>query len=290
MLYNLKAKSLLKFSELYSNPIIKNIINTYKDLELPRVESIRLRGKQLEGNKYRTKNGSLLISSSNANKYKEKVSIIERDIYLYRLLTYNGEGFRIPTTFTNAGGRVGDSINMMPSWIRDMIKYKGSKMIEKDFSTLHPNIVLKIYSDKDNEIQKPITHQEIADYLGKSRLSIKQNHLSFFNDQESSMKRYRIWDYYINNYPIMLTNLINDRENWNIIANITGLTKHKYTSRILFIEEVKLMTNIINILNKRNIPILYIYDALLVSPKYSEELKEIMNNESSKMNIKSKVL
>ena len=44
-----------------------------------------------------------------------------------------------------AGGRISDSITLMPSWIRKLIKINGRYINQIDFTCLHPNLAVQIY-------------------------------------------------------------------------------------------------------------------------------------------------
>ena len=46
--------------------------------------------------------------------------------------------------------RVYDSLSLIPSWIRNEIKFDGINMYEADYKCLHPNLIMNIYQQKMN--------------------------------------------------------------------------------------------------------------------------------------------
>ena len=83
------------------------------------------------------------------------------------------------------------------------------------------------------------------------------------------MKTSPLFDYYRKLAPKMLQRIINDKK----------ISKYKYKStyRKLFKKEVEIMTDVITSLNKMNIYVGYIYDALFFEPKDFNVVKSIMD-------------
>src|ERR1035437_10361686 len=92
-----------------------------------------------------------------------------------------------------SGGRVVDSFTLMPSWIRNLVKINGKRLIECDYIALHPNIAIKLYGGKTEYI----THGDVALELKLKVLPVKVEHLSFFNKKVWGMKHSFLYDYYL---------------------------------------------------------------------------------------------
>jgi hypothetical protein len=180
-------------------------------------------------------------------------------IYDYLLTNLN-----IPiVTGSKAGGRVITKLNMMPSIIRQLVKINGSNINECDYSTLHPNLANMLYGDSKDKI----THDNVAEYLNISRNDAKIEHLSFFNKRISSMKKSPLYNYYNNKHNTLLTNVINDKKEFN----------HYITSRKLFSLETQLMEECILIAEKMDIKVIYVFDALYCDDNNKITLNKIMN-------------
>ena len=200
---------------------------------------------------YRTKKGKVLKflnkrKRENIKDYKNK-SFVEMGITKFHLLV--DDGFKIPTpSFKKAGGRVYDSFNTLNGWIREQILIDGEQTIEKDFKALHPNLVNLIYGGNT----KYITHEKIAQVLNIDVTIVKKEHLSFFNQHPKQMEKSIVYQYYKEHEPEMLERVIIDK-----LKN-----GHKITSKRLFTLEVKIMSEIIKQLNKKDIVVGYTFDAL----------------------------
>lgn len=83
------------------------------------------------------------------------------------------------------------------------------------------------------------------------------------------MKQSPIFSYYEKNESKMLENIIKEKNNSPFL--------HRITSRRLFAKEVEIMTQVIEELNKENVYVGYIYDALFCHPKQADRVKEIMD-------------
>lgn len=248
------------------NIIGRNLINIYGRLSLPSESEIISTGKKLVKLKYITKKGKkLTMRNKHSDDYWSDIScrsFVEDNIELYNYLTT--DGFVIPNIGSEAsGGRVVDSFTLMPSWIRKLIKIDGEETVEIDFKCLHPNIAVSIYSGNRNYI----THKLLADKLDIDIKTVKIEHLSFFNKEIYQMKKSVLFEYYEENEPWMLKNILKDK----------GTNGHKVTSIKMFEKETEIMTEVIKRLNDLGINVLYVYDALLSKKSDYETVKKIMN-------------
>lgn len=248
------------------NIIAKNLINVYGLLSLPSSKELLKIGKKLVKEDYHTKKGKkLTVRNKHTNEYWNDYSsrsFVEDNIELYEYLTFNG--FIVPSIGgENSGGRVVDSFTLMPSWIRNQIKIDGEETVEIDFKCLHPNIAVSIYLGNRNYI----THKLLADKLDIAIKTVKIEHLSFFNKEIYQMKKSVLFEYYEENEPWMLKNILKDK----------GTNGHKVTSIKMFEKETEIMTEVIKRLNDLGINVLYVYDALLSKKSDYETVKKIMN-------------
>ena len=256
-------------SETIDNPICKNLIKVYGSIELPTKEEVLAEGRRLVKEKKKTKKGKLI---SSLNKHKKEYfkdaderSFIEESIEIFEYLTDNG--FMVPRVGNaKSGGRISDSFTLMPSWIRNLVKMDGKKMIEADYSALHPNIAMSLYGGS----KEFITHAEISKESGIDIDSVKIEHLSFFNKTEKDMYKSNLVNYYSKNELTMLRNLLEEKR--------TSEFEHKITSMRMFKKEVDIMTEVIKDLNKVGIYVIYVYDALMCTESDKEEVTKMMNN------------
>lgn len=256
------------------NPIGKNLIKFYQMVELPSLQEIKAEAKRLIKAGYITKKGKILTK---LNKHKKEYfkdwrnrSFVEENIILFQRLTE--DGFLIPTiNEENAGGRVTDSFNLMPSWIRNLCKINGQPIQECDFSALHPNLAVKIYGGNT----KYISHQKVAETLSMDVKMVKIQHLSFFNLEVQDLAKNPLFDYYTRNEPEMMERMFQDK-----IEN-----DHTSTSRKMFRLETQIMTSVIEQLNHRGIFVMYVYDALYTTPKNQSIVIDLMNEEALKMGV-----
>lgn len=253
-------------SRSMKNIICQNLCNLYGQIELPTHAEIISEAKRLIKQDFYTKKGKKLtfLNKHKRDYYKnpEELSFVEQSIKLFDFLTSNG--FMIPQpTGAHNGGRVVDSFTLMPSWIRNLVKINGKKIVEADFSGLHPNIAATLYSGKT----KFITHGQVSQETGLDIKSIKIEHLSFFNKTPQDMTRSPLFNYYLNKETDMIIDLIADK-------NKNG---HKITSKKMFTKEVEIMTMAIEKLNKEQIYVGYVYDAIFCEPAYKNRVIEVMN-------------
>jgi hypothetical protein len=265
----------------FNDSICKNLLEFYPQLELPKIDDLFKEAKKLIKSGYRTKKGKRLCSlnkhSRNYFKSENKLSFVEDGIYRYKFLTERG--LFIPISGSEAsGGRVIDSLTLMPGWIRNLIKINGERLIECDFICLHPNIAMKLYGDC--ELYPYLTHQNVASSVGIDIIKVKKEHLSLFNKPIVQIMHSPLYKYYTNLEGSIMDNVIEEKAK-------SGFG-HKITSRRLFKIEVELMTKIIKALNQENIYVGYVYDALLCKPKDVQRVLEIMNSTALALGIKTK--
>lgn len=249
-----------------TNPICSNLIMMYPKIDLPTSEELLVIGKQLVKEGRTTKKGKILtMRNRHLNEYwkdADNRSFVEDNIKLFEFLT--GRGFMIPSAGDmRSGGRVVDSFTFMPAWIREQITIDGKKLIECDYSALHPNIAIKLY---DGSLVY-LTHNLVAKKKGIDLKDVKIAHLSFFNMTWNAMRKSPLFGYYETNEPDMLARIYRDK-------NEHG---HKITSQKMFAVEVDIMSAVIRDLNAKGVYVLYVYDALLCEEKDSELVAETMN-------------
>jgi hypothetical protein len=272
-------KRLLKSYKLATeNPICKNLIAFYPNICLPSIDQIRKEARRLIKSDYVTKKGKKLkFLNKHSKSYfanPEKYSFVEDAIEIFRYLTSNG--LIIPKQGSEeSGGRVVDSFTLMPSWIRRLVKIDGKAHVECDYSCLHPNIAIALYGGK----QEYLTHGNIELVTGINNAIVKKEHLSFFNKSVWQMKQSPLWEYYQETEPEMIENIIREKQRSNY--------KYKVTSRRLFENEVKLMSDVIVILNAEGINVGYVYDALFCHPKHAYRVKDVMDEVALKHGIKT---
>ncbi|AIZ41223.1 hypothetical protein [Cellulophaga baltica] len=255
-----------KLNRASKNPIGKNLISLYGRIELPTENEILIEGRRLVKEGYRTKKGKLLTYLNKRSKDYfsdfESRSFIEENLKQFKYLT--SSGYMIPNIGDiKSGGRVVDSFNLMPSWIRQMCLIDNEEIVELDYSAFHPNIALSIFEGNTQFL----THQQVAKDLDKNVQEVKIEHLSFFNKHPNEMKKSILYRYYSSKEPLMLNRIIQDKHRNN----------YKNTSKLLFNKEVEIMTECIKALNKRNVYVIYVYDALYCKKSDKNIVKEILN-------------
>jgi len=267
------------YTNAIENPICRNLFHFYAKITLPTIEEIHLEARRLINLKFHTKNGKRLayLNKHNRLDFKgDKISFVEDAIKLYNSLTDGGLMIPVPGS-DKSGGRVVDSLTLMPGWIRALIKIGGEYLVECDYSCLHPNIISANYGGT----QGWITHCGIASEFGLEEKAVKREHLSFFNKRADQMKKSKLYKYYTDQQPEMMRNVISEKYQTEY--------GHKITSRRMFKQEVEIMTDVIIQLNQEDIYVGYIYDALLCHPKHTDRVKEIMNSTILKNGVKTKV-
>lgn len=252
----------LEFNSLKDNSIVKNILPLYPRITYPTIEEIIIEAKRLIKSKY-SKKGRELIFRKDIKDLTEVSKYIIVEDCIERFNNHKDRGVLSISSSENAGGRVAYNLNLINSWIRNLIKIDGEEIVEVDFAAFHPAIAIKIY----NGNQKYITHQYVAEELNLELNQVKKQHLSYFNDKIQGMFNRNVHDYYKLNEPWMVENIINDKKE----------NGYKMTSRRMFGLEVQIMSEIIEILNSKGIYLIYIYDALGCKKSDLETVKRTMN-------------
>ncbi len=254
-----------QLKEANKNPICSNLFNIYPEIDLPTTKELLAIGKQLAKGYLTRKGKRLTMRNKHPNNYWKDYhnrSFVEDNIELFEFLTKRG--FMIPTVGDErSGGRVVDSFTLMPAWIRNEITISGKKLVECDYTALHPNIAVKLYGGS----QSFITHPKVAEKTGINEKEVKIEHLSFFNKNWYGMMESPLFDYYSKNEATMLENIRKDK-----LAN-----GYKITSKKMFAVEVDIMTDVIKCLNSVGVYVLYVYDALLCEEKDKALVIETMN-------------
>lgn len=283
--YNMKNEVLINkrnkmlnnlFKIANKNTIANNLINLYGDIDLPTTKELLIEGKKLSKAKTKTKKNKIItLRNKHVNEYwndSENRSFVEDDIELFSYLTKNN--FMIPIIGgEKSGGRVVDSFTLMPSWIRNLVKIDGEKIVEVDFKALHPNIAMTIYGGS----KKYLTHQYVADVTGIDIKDIKVEHLSFFNKEVWQMKKSPLYSFYSSEEPTMIKEIEEDKYN--------SANKHKITAMKMFKLEVDIMTETIKRLNNKGIYVGYVYDALFCKESDAKEVADIMNEVAIKFGV-----
>ncbi len=275
-LYKKKNESLL--ANVESNTIYQNLLQFYSSITLPNIDEIKYYAIELTKQGYTSKKGKELkfLNKHPKSYYKNpnKLTFVEDGIEIYKSLTEGG--LIIPHIGDEkSGGRVTDSINLMPSWIRQLIKIEGTPLVECDFSCFHPNIAMTLY----NGGAEYITHQEVAEKANIDITIVKTEHLSFFNRHPKDMEKSPLFEYYYSNENEMMKKIIKEK--------YESKNKYKRTSMRMFKTEVEIITEAIKVINQNNIFVGYIYDAILCHPKDLEIVKGAMLLATSKYGIKS---
>lgn len=262
-----RVQQLEDLAKAVQNTIGRNLISVYNKIKLPTESEIKERAKYLITQNYYSKKGKKLIflnkkTKSYYSNFEER-SFVEENIKQFQYLT--NKGYMIPKIGNfKSGGRVVDSFNLMPSWIRAIVKIDDESIEELDFTALHPNIAMLLYNGSEHQV----THQKVAESLKMPLREVKIEHLSFFNKRIADMKKSILFKYYLNKEREMLENIIKDKKEFG----------YKITSKRLFKKEVEIMSSIIEELNRLDIYVLYVYDALYCKKSDKKIVYEIMNN------------
>ncbi len=273
--YKLKTKYLItrrmntfykQLSDAQDNVIAKNLLKLYSKIGIPSTEEIFEEGKRLSKEKATTKKGKLITyrNKRSDDKFKDlkQHSFVEDNIKMFDYLTE--DAYMVPFIGTErSGGRVVDSFNLMPSWIRNLVKIDGEEIVEVDMKALHPNLGIKIYGGNE----RYLTHQKVAEKASIELKEVKVEHLSFFNKEQWQMKQSVLWDYYQTNEPKMMENILEDKYR----------NGYKATSQKMFKLEVEIMTEVIKRLNTQGICVGYVYDALFCKKSDASIVKEMMD-------------
>lgn len=213
------------------------------------------------------------------NKRSKEAFQADNSVYIedyVLILSYLREMVIPIVTGADGGGRVITSFNFMPSLLRPLIKFDGEELKEKDYMTLHPNIIQFIHGGSN---KNAITHDKVAAYLNIERHIAKIEHLSFFNKKWELMYESPLYKYYIDNEPKMMQNLFESKKE----------NGYKSTSRDCFLFETELMRANIKEAKKEYINVVYCFDAIYTTEGSEERLGEIMNKQAELFGILSRV-
>jgi len=221
-------------------------------------------------------------------KRENQFIYVEDYVKLYELLKNN---FNSPQILgQNGGHRVVSKFNMMPSLVRELFRVKtnSNRLVGLDFSCFHPSLAIRKFQGANNQI---VTHEEVAEFLKTKkkyskntdielRQIAKKEHLSFFNKEVKHMRNSRIYSFYAEKHPDLLSKVEKDKIEKG----------YKNTSRMLFTAETKIMTKIIKNCQARGITTIYVYDELLVEESHVDEVKKIMKQvcNEQKLNVEIK--
>jgi hypothetical protein len=255
------------------NTICINLLEFYKSIVLPTEDEILIEAKRLVKIGLPNKKGKMLIFNNKKGKayYQnpDKLVFVEDSLKVFEYLTKNGLLIPRPGN-EKSGGRIVDSLTLMPGWIRKLIKINGLSVAEADYSCLHPNIAMSLYGGSTRNLKHTDLCKETEDEKIKEELAlVKKEHLSFFNKTVWQMKQSPLFDYYHKQESSMLHAIIEEKN--------SSAFEHKITSRRLFAKEVQMMTEVVSRLNEEGIFVGYIYDALFFDPAFSQKVIEVMN-------------
>ena len=266
---NIREKLILSLN----NVIALNELQNLNRIELPSLEEVKKHLKYYSKRKWKNKKGKQLKVLGKKKRLNQFI-YVEDYVKLYQILN---ENFHNPKILgENAGHRIATKFNLMPSLIRELFKLRanGQKMIGLDFSCFHPNLAIRKLQGANNQI---VTHEEVAVFLKTKkkyskntdvelRQIAKKEHLSFFNKEVKHMKNSKIYSYYEEKHPELLSKVEKDKIEKG----------YKNTSRMLFTAETKIMTEIIKRCQAIGITTIYVYDELLVEESHVDEVKKIM--------------
>lgn len=258
-----------RHAEAAKSQLAMAVVRNYPHIQLPTEDEIRAHAKKLKKAGIKVKGDELLLETGKKlDPYLNERGVVikgyrsvEQDIDIFNHLTKDGYIIPIPSV-ENAGGRVVDSFTLMPSWIRKLVRINNEESSQVDYKALHPNLAMTIYGGD----LKYITHDQVAEYTGKSRDSVKKQHLSYFNMKVYMMRWLGINKFYEEKAPDVIKNIITEK-------HVYG---YKDTSRQMFGLEVEIMTELALALDHFHIPFIQIYDAVQVPSKHADFVSKIM--------------
>ncbi len=280
-LYTIKTKKAIKvkqrlvdfnLSKIENEIIAKRELLHYDKLSCFNDDEVKKISEEKKYNK-----GKKIVYRKSKNFNTEEQTLYSSLLNQYKYYNEN-DNLIVPIISSD---RVYTSINLISSFIRKEINIDGEESVELDFSALHPSIILSLYGDV-REKKNQITHTNISNELKVDREEIKTIHLSFFNDRINNIlnsKKYNnIRDYYFNKYPVMMKNLIEDKEK----------NGYKITSQRTLKIEKEIMERVYRRIDI-NIPMFYIFDALKVKKSDANLVAKVMNDVVNEMNILTEV-
>jgi len=214
--------------------------------------------------------------------------LLDLDIAEFHDLLLSGI-YRQPSTTDNCARIYYDLSGGIAKWIRKLVKIDGQPVVEVDYTALHPNIIYLAFAHEKNV---PQTERDLflATFSGdvhgnlvrliygndlsneeydEKRSEIKIENLSYWNDKMGAWESYSIHQHIIRLFPKIMEYVQKSKFS-------TGKA-HAETANILFSIETQLMQHNAQVLRSHDIPFIYAYDALWVSEKAKDQVKEIMN-------------
>lgn len=279
-LYNIECN---KFNELLEHPIAVNSLITNLDLQFPSDQEAIDEIDKFVKEGHTNKNGKRLVwAGKNPGRYP-KTDFVHAEDHLKLLQTYRDLP-RMPVLASAIGGhRVYDRYNMLPKTVRETVKVSNKKLIEKDYSCLHPNLIQTLYSDNP----QTMAHEKVAETLtegfrdlnkeeqGKAIKEYKIAHLSFFNLPVDKMKYSAVYPYYEKYDKQMLIRI----EDEKMVSEEYGKDNlgSRITAQKLFGLETEIMGEVITRLHKEGIKVMYLFDALSCHKENTDRVAEVMN-------------
>jgi len=261
-------------SQAAENPIARNLFRFYSVCRMLTQDEARAEGERLAKAKAKNKKGKTLTMQHRKDKSywkdADKRVFVEDSLAQYEYLTSKGLGVPI-IGGERSGGRVYDTISLMPSWLRAAITVDGEELVELDYKALHPNLAMRIYGGSS----RYITHDKVAEATGVARDDVKVQHLSFFNMRWDDIARSALYGYYMRTEPFMMEAMCRDKAE----------NGYKATSRKMFKLEVELITEVITRLNKLGIYVGYAFDAIQVPASQAEAAEHVMNSVAREMGV-----
>lgn len=266
--------------------LVQHSIKLIESLNFPTVEFLIKKMNKLVQNGLKDKRNRLYTLT----KHDKNCHNLTDDLRNYeRMLQI---GLRIPKVSIEFR-RMTDSLNLLPTWIREEIKITNEdnikeEMIELDCKCLHANIVYKLlhqtgklkYKEKENDwwqnnMQGDI-YTKLLKYTKMNRIEIKKECLSFFNNKNHLCKHYKIYELFNTHAPTFISSMENVKR-----------TNHKTMCKMLFDEEVTIMEKVIQQLEKLNIKVITIHDAIVCAKSNQHIVKHFMNEILKQQNIPS---
>jgi len=265
------------FKKVVASNIISKISveKVFPLLELPNVNQVQSHLESLANSKFTSKKGRLYKLPNNKRRERSlegsNVTYTDDIMIIYKYLTKGG--IKLYSTGNKNCPRPVSSITLIPKVIRDLITMNGQKLVEVDFSALHPNIANHLYGIN----KKMITHQEMADYFNYSEdelFKAKKLNLSYFNYEEKHFLNSKASKFYKEKHPGLYDELLRIKQ-----------IDPKQITYALFRKEVELMTRVFIELDWHGILPVYVYDAVLVIEKNAEKTKEVMDIIAKQMGV-----
>lgn len=282
--YTLKSPAIIKrklkeatehFEEVASNPIGFNELVMGTVYQYPTMEEAEAIIRAEIKKKHINKSGKRLVwLGKHSKKEYPRKDFVYGEEYLKRYeYTYLSKKMPIIGS-KEAGGRVYTQYNMMPEIIRNHVTINGEKLVESDYSTLHPNIANTLYGENKD----CISHDIVAEALNITRDEAKRHHLTFFNQTLEKMQFNKVYEYYKKSHPELLRNLENDKMRYG----------YRITSEKMAEFETAMMTEIIKQAMDKGLKVAYCFDALFCKKDEIGRVKEIMQNVADEYNVNTR--